>query len=294
MNRFHNKYHKHNHHTTPIGSDVDSANDPIASAASPFLGDFHLSGDFNVSGDVLVDGGTIYSNNAEISSISAEEISGANIYVDSLQSKSLSAIELGSDMDIGAYSILSLDLNKIDDVVLTSPSVGQFLYFDGLNWINSPYNVFLATDDQATSGIETTVAINPKQLHFADHEYVALSTYGGSAIAEETAASSYVYELSGFAGSGLNTDEIREIYIQVRVRTGAGNRYATITCTYPDSVARTIAECYSYDGNDEVNSKYVVTIPINKAQTSFTVTMSNSSGEHSHQIIAAKQRTFSA
>ena len=48
-NRFHNKFHRHNHHTRPTdreGLYPDSAYDPIASAESPFRGEFYLDGDF--------------------------------------------------------------------------------------------------------------------------------------------------------------------------------------------------------------------------------------------------------
>lgn len=46
-NRFHNKFHRHNHHTDPTSRDSlypDSAYDPIASQESPFKGDFYLDG----------------------------------------------------------------------------------------------------------------------------------------------------------------------------------------------------------------------------------------------------------
>lgn len=48
-NRFHNKFHRHNHHSIPTdrnGMYPDSAYDPIASEESPFQGDFYLKGDF--------------------------------------------------------------------------------------------------------------------------------------------------------------------------------------------------------------------------------------------------------
>lgn len=47
-NRFHNKFHKHNHHTRPTDRDglyPDSAYDPIASPDSPFQGEFYVDGD---------------------------------------------------------------------------------------------------------------------------------------------------------------------------------------------------------------------------------------------------------
>lgn len=48
-NRFHNKFHRHNHHTDPTSREnlyPDSAYDPIASFEAPFRGDFYLSGNF--------------------------------------------------------------------------------------------------------------------------------------------------------------------------------------------------------------------------------------------------------
>jgi len=45
-NRFHNKYHRHNHHSYTI-DDVrypDAGHDPIASYDSPFLGEFIMHG----------------------------------------------------------------------------------------------------------------------------------------------------------------------------------------------------------------------------------------------------------
>ena len=44
--RFHNKYHRHNHHTLAINDPryPDATHDPIASPDSPFQGDFVLNG----------------------------------------------------------------------------------------------------------------------------------------------------------------------------------------------------------------------------------------------------------
>lgn len=50
MNRFHNKYHRHNHHTTPFPGEPDSAHDPIASPSDPFRGDFHVDGTLSAIG----------------------------------------------------------------------------------------------------------------------------------------------------------------------------------------------------------------------------------------------------
>ena len=53
MNRFHNKYHRHNHHSLPTAGEPDSAHDPIATKDSPFKGEFHVDGQLSaVAGSV--------------------------------------------------------------------------------------------------------------------------------------------------------------------------------------------------------------------------------------------------
>jgi hypothetical protein len=49
--RFHNKYHRHNHHTLAINDPryPDSSHDPIASPESPFLGDFFMIGSLSAT-----------------------------------------------------------------------------------------------------------------------------------------------------------------------------------------------------------------------------------------------------
>jgi len=49
--RFHNKWHRHNHHTVPLNDSryPDSSHDPIASPDSPFRGDFVVQGTLSAS-----------------------------------------------------------------------------------------------------------------------------------------------------------------------------------------------------------------------------------------------------
>lgn len=47
MNRFHNKYHRHNHHSNPTAGEPDSSHDPIASKDDPFQGEFHVKGEIS-------------------------------------------------------------------------------------------------------------------------------------------------------------------------------------------------------------------------------------------------------
>lgn len=76
MNRFHNKYHRHNHHTIPIPGEPDSAHDPIASPDDPFRGDFHVDGtlsavggkfsDISVTNNLTVSGNTTFYGNLTV------------------------------------------------------------------------------------------------------------------------------------------------------------------------------------------------------------------------------------
>ena len=43
-NRFHNKFHRENHHSDPSTNRPDSSYDPIASYESPFKGEFYSEG----------------------------------------------------------------------------------------------------------------------------------------------------------------------------------------------------------------------------------------------------------
>lgn len=76
MNRFHNKYHRHNHHTIPFPGEPDSAHDPIASPDDPFRGDFHVDGtlsaiggkfsDITVTNNFTVSGNTTFYGNLTV------------------------------------------------------------------------------------------------------------------------------------------------------------------------------------------------------------------------------------
>jgi len=51
-NRWHQKFHRFDHHTAPSPNIPDSSYDPIASQASPFLGTFYLSGGLSANGNI--------------------------------------------------------------------------------------------------------------------------------------------------------------------------------------------------------------------------------------------------
>jgi len=56
--RFHNKWHRRNHHSSPSIGYPDSGSDPIASKNEPFQGEFVLNGYLSAHGDAYIDGDT--------------------------------------------------------------------------------------------------------------------------------------------------------------------------------------------------------------------------------------------
>jgi len=69
--RFHNKYHRRNHHTLPSTGYPDSGADPIASPQEPFRGDFHAIGSLSATGNLTIGGNTlVYGNLSALGDLS--------------------------------------------------------------------------------------------------------------------------------------------------------------------------------------------------------------------------------
>lgn len=61
--RFHNKFHRRNHHSIPTTGYPDSGTDPIASQDEPFQGDFYLNGSLSANGSGTIDGNLLVKGN---------------------------------------------------------------------------------------------------------------------------------------------------------------------------------------------------------------------------------------
>ena len=74
-NRFHNKYHRHNHHSAISSGDLypDSAFDPIASRESPFKGEFYTEGSITTTQSISAKG-VISSPEIQATTLSAANI----------------------------------------------------------------------------------------------------------------------------------------------------------------------------------------------------------------------------
>ena len=76
-NRFHNKFHRQNHHSDPTPGYPDSALDPIASFEQPFKGEFYSQGDI-ITTENLSAGKNLYATNAFIH----DTLSAKNLFID--------------------------------------------------------------------------------------------------------------------------------------------------------------------------------------------------------------------
>jgi hypothetical protein len=61
--RFHNKYHRRNHHSSPSTGYPDSGSDPIASQTEPFVGGFYIQGPLSAAGNMTIGGNTLIRGN---------------------------------------------------------------------------------------------------------------------------------------------------------------------------------------------------------------------------------------
>lgn len=238
-NRFHNKYHRHNHHTAPTSIDVDSALDPIASPEFPYLGEFHLSGDL-----VVLDDYSISASSAIVADISGNSIVANEIYVDTLSSQSGSAISADKNIDIGSNIIANLTLDKITNVNIITPIAGQFLYYNGTTWGNS----------------SLAVALRPRYISFTSGTHPLHVSVEGT----------YTYNIDDFDGSGIDTANIYEIYIQCYLNTTQGQQGDSYVAASfpndPDTLVKIFLQQQSKYDNLHNQSMGLFTVPINSGQ----------------------------
>ena len=120
-NRFHSKYHRHNHHTngSPDPRYPDSGHDPIASRESPFMGDFVMFGGLSsVQEEISAFAGSFVSPNFGGKGINIEAEGGTAIHAK------------GSVNITGPISVDSIEFTgiEINDTFLTPvTATGNFL-----------------------------------------------------------------------------------------------------------------------------------------------------------------------
>jgi hypothetical protein len=285
-NRFHNKFHKRNHDTDPTVGDIDSATDPIASAAEPFKGDFNLDGDLVVGTGQKVTTPTVEADSVEATNVSTEGLESGT-----------GTITLGSDLNASGYFILNYPLANMSDVIITAPSDGQVLTYNSGSWINAGVAVvdesitfakfdpnvwgdgittnvdkveadFATSGDMAT-GTSETVVVSPARLADAglvkNIEVVGVSSSTSGSLVVG-GGGSRTYDIDGFTYAGGVTIPWADV-IEVEVYLTASNPNGwTIYCyaTIPGDTTPTNMEkiWHSYTSGNNGNAYQYNELPI--------------------------------
>lgn len=140
-NRFHNKFHRHNHHTQPTdreGQYPDSAYDPIASPNSPFRGEFYVDGNITTLSSVSALGDLFASN--------------GTFHEDVIIEGNLSVLGSTTQLDTFVYVTSALDITNVG----TGPA--------------------LKVTQSGNQPIAHFIDSNGDDIIFADNGYVGLGT----------------------------------------------------------------------------------------------------------------------
>ena len=121
---------------------------------------------------------------------------------------------------------------------------------------------------------------------YSERVFVAVSS-GTLALSQNTSGS-YTYNIADFGGTGVDTAQIRKIYIECVTTDNVAS--STITCTFPGT-ARVICGSSASGSGDSTRTALVAEIPVNKDTPSITLTnIIAQSGSAAFTIFGVVQR----
>ena len=136
----------------------------------------------------------------------------------------------------------------------------------------------------------TEKAANIAQIHSMDQQFVSLSA-GTEALVKSNSNNTWTYDIADFVGVGLDTTQIRALYINVVSSTN--NEVCYVQAEYPDNNMYKIGGAYAGGNGDAINDYTTTMVPINKGQTSIDLTILYGGGSSiSFNIFGAVQRVF--
>jgi hypothetical protein len=290
-NRFHNKFHKRNHDTDPTAGDIDSATDPMASASSPFNGDFNLSGDL-----VVVGGNKVTADAVEASTVTADEL-GVNVI-----SSGSGTVTMSDTLDLDSNDLNGFYLQGCEDVVQTAPADGQVLTYISGEWKNLGVSVpsdsigydelkvtvfsdgikdngvdkivadFATTGDMTTPSSEVVVVSPAKlaEVGLVIGNDVARVTSGNTVVTVNNIGITFDLDALGYDKS-LDWNDIYEVDIRITYDNYNG-RSATFYATRPGSLTATtyddIFYGYTHGNNGDARqiNTYVFSVKVGEGQ----------------------------
>jgi len=178
-NRFHSKFHRSNHHTNTSGTNADAGHDPIASADSPFQGDFYLNGDLNTTGNALIMGnlsalGTWTELDTYVNVTSAMSITnvgtGPALYVKQTGDQAVAAFY--DDSNIALY--VDGHAARAGNVGINTTTPSTKLNVNGAIRVDNGYTLTVSDKDKNTTNngsngayiVSTNDTTNPLQGYF--------------------------------------------------------------------------------------------------------------------------------
>lgn len=246
-NRFHNKFHRHNHHSVPTdrgGLYPDSAFDPIASKESPFRGDFYLSGNF------------IGFQNCYISQ---------NLSADNIRCNNLTVVGQTTQLDTFVYATSAVTITN------TGTYTGLTVLQDGMypiaHFIDNDGGNHIIFDQDGKVGIGTT---SPEfQLHVKNTK-VTGNTNDTSMILSESVNRWGMVRLKGLSGGQVQfTDQYNNTYgsiigvpsvsaISFTTKVGIGTLDPTGLSSPLSAEGKSLHVYNSINDNTAINSNTVV------------------------------------
>jgi len=203
-NRFHNKWHRKNHHTYGSSTNPDASHDPIASPAQPFLGDFSLQGALCAVAPLSGYAGYFYTNNTALSVYGGQ--AGINVY------SPQAALIVNSPLTgINAYG------GNVAGI-FNSPTISLSTGGGGSNVFNSRVGIFKVPSTSYPYAPEKNVVLDVKGDTFLD---------GGLTITGDLSAFGYITYL----------DTIVNISSSVVVRNIGTGPALSVTQTGDNSIA---------------------------------------------------------
>ena len=255
-NRFHNKFHRADHHSQATPGIPGSGTDPIASSQYPFIGDFNLTGTLSARNNLFGSVGTFSTINTQILSAASyiygnvtPALCAANIVVD----LNTFTFEYNGGQNIvvnGAqYMFLNADTCVVGEgghsAIINSTSCRA--YGEGQTIIGG-INVFLEGEYCAAIGVENLSATDSKTVFVNKLCAVQINSYGTAAIVAAGAG----------AGAGAST-----------TITGNNIRGQVTIITNSAPVANNTLALVTYD-QQYMHSPIVVLTPANAPACSYT------------------------
>lgn len=282
--KFHNKYHRFSHNGNPIGG-IETSNDELGTAESPFLGDFVVDGDVEIIGNANYS--NIFSDILHVQNINTYHVVG-NVVPQS----PLDVDVVTTQMKIGdCIDVVISDLNDGDVLVYnsgvwangsitttllastTSHGIGKLGVSNDIIYGSAEPKVFTPASSSTIVGGKYITDINVAVLRATGP---SREVFSGGLHTSDMTVTRNIAELIGPSLDHIDDYVVLEIYIEVHAFQV--NKYPVIySVEYPDGTMRKVFEAShnsGLDSDDNLEFEQLCIIPIGPNQTEFTTTWS--------------------